>query len=98
MSDSLPPLPWSYVTNAPAGLHEGKGFVYLIDANGRKIGTVWGNPDEKLATVALIMDLAETAGLWVCAGCGTSKTLEQIKGEYPDALSCCPERKMVPRK
>jgi hypothetical protein len=40
---NLPPLPWSYETNAPAGVHDGKGFVYLLDANGRKIGTFWGN-------------------------------------------------------
>ncbi len=56
---SLPPLPWSYETNAPVGQHEGKGFVYLLDANGRKIGTVWGNPDEKLAVVKLIMDASD---------------------------------------
>jgi hypothetical protein len=56
---SLPPLPWSYETNAPVNVHEGKGFVYLLDANGRKIGTVWGNPDEKMATVKLIMDASD---------------------------------------
>jgi len=57
----LPPLPWSYQTNALVGGHEGKGFVYLLDAGGRKIGTVWGSPDEKMATVELIMDAAERA-------------------------------------
>ena len=55
----LPPLPWSYSTNAPAGQHEGKGFVYLLDANGRKIGTFWGNPDEKMATAQMVMDASE---------------------------------------
>lgn len=57
--DKLPPLPWSYETNAPVGIHEGKGFVYLLDANGRKIGTVWGNPDEKMAIVKLVMDASD---------------------------------------
>lgn len=57
----LPPLPWSYETNAPADQHEGKGFVYLIDANGRKIGTVWGKPDEKMATMQFIMDAVDAA-------------------------------------
>lgn len=52
----LPPVPWSYETNAPVGVHDGKGFVYLLDANGRKIGTVWGKPDEKLAVAELICD------------------------------------------
>lgn len=32
----------------------------------------------------------------VCTGCGTTKTLAQIKAVNPQALSCCPERKMVP--
>ena len=31
----------------------------------------------------------------VCSGCGTTKTLEAIKAANPQALSCCPERKMV---
>lgn len=58
-SKHLPPLPWSYETNAPVGQHEGKGFVYLLDATGRKIGTVWGKPDQKLAVVELICDAAD---------------------------------------
>lgn len=57
----LPPLPWSYSTNAPVGQHEGKGFVYLLDADGRKIGTVWGKPDEKLAVAELICDASDEA-------------------------------------
>lgn len=61
MKTNLPPLPWSYETNSPAGQHDGKGFVYLLDANGRKIGTVWGTPDEKLALVELIMDASDKA-------------------------------------
>lgn len=56
---NLPPLPWSYSTNAPAGVHEGKGFVYLLDADGRKIGTVWGKPDEKLAVAEVICDAGD---------------------------------------
>lgn len=56
---SLPPLPWSYETNALVGRHEGSGFVYLLDANGRKIGTVWGNPDEKLAIAKLVIDASD---------------------------------------
>ncbi len=56
---SLPPLPWSYETNAPSGKHEGNGFVYLVDATGRKIGTVWGRPAEKMATIQLIIDASQ---------------------------------------
>jgi len=61
-AEHLPPLPWSYLTNAREGQHEGTGFVFLLDANGRKIGTVWGRPDEKLAVVELICDAADAAG------------------------------------
>lgn len=56
---NLPPLPWSYETNAAAGKHEGTGFVYLLDANGRKIGTVWGKPDEKLAVIEVIINASD---------------------------------------
>ncbi|HBM2815690.1 TPA: hypothetical protein LU109_003602 [Enterobacter hormaechei subsp. xiangfangensis] len=45
------------------------------------------------------LDLAKQARGWVlkemCTGCGTIKTLEEIAIEAPQALSCCPERKMV---
>lgn len=60
---SLPPLPWSYQTNAPMGKHEGSGFVYLIDANGRKIAALWGNSEEKIATAKLITDAADKTHL-----------------------------------
>jgi hypothetical protein len=36
--------------------------------------------------------------LWECSGCGTRKSMEQIKAEHPGALSCCPERKMMPEE
>lgn len=57
----LAPLPWSYSTNSLVGQHEGSGFVYLLDANGRKIGTLWGSPDEKLASAELICDASDRA-------------------------------------
>jgi hypothetical protein len=56
---ALPPLPWSYSTNAQVGHHDGSGFVYLLDANGKKIGTVWGNPDQKLAVAEMICDASD---------------------------------------
>jgi hypothetical protein len=57
----LPPRPWSYQSNTKPGAHLGGGFVYLLDANGRKIGTVWGTPDEKLAIAELVCDASEPA-------------------------------------
>lgn len=32
---------------------------------------------------------------YYCSGCGTTDSLEEIKRTHPNALSCCPERKMV---
>jgi hypothetical protein len=34
--------------------------------------------------------------LWACTGCGSQMTMDQIKGEHPNALCCCPERRMAP--
>lgn len=31
-----------------------------------------------------------------CDGCGSEKSIAQIKAENPKALSCCPERNMTP--
>lgn len=36
------------------------------------------------------------AGLWSCTGCGSMKSIEQIRTEHPEAIACCPERKMAP--
>ncbi|MBX3579972.1 MAG: hypothetical protein KF723_22440 [Rhizobiaceae bacterium] len=52
----LPPGPWSWEDNAPADRPLGSGFVYILDANGRKIGTVWGRPEEKIAVADLIVE------------------------------------------
>lgn len=30
-----------------------------------------------------------------CTGCGSTKTIEEIRAENPAALSCCPERHMT---
>jgi hypothetical protein len=52
----LPPRPYSYSTTALPGQHEGAGHVYIIDATGRKIVSVWGRPDEKIALAELIVE------------------------------------------
>ena len=59
----LPPGPYEYATTAPLDGHHGKGHVYLLDATGRKIGVVWGKPDEKLALVNAIIDVS-AGGAW----------------------------------
>jgi hypothetical protein len=52
----LPPLPWSYERNA-----EGPGFVYLVDANGRRIGSLWGSPAERIATAEFCCNASHAA-------------------------------------
>ena len=57
--DHLAPGPWDYETTALEGDHHGRGHVYVVDADGRKIGVCWGPADTKLATVKLIIDARE---------------------------------------
>ena len=54
---NLPPGPFEYETTAIpiASKHHGMGHVYIVDANGRKIASLWGKPDEKLALKDLIL-------------------------------------------
>lgn len=53
--DHLPSGPFEYETTAPLDGHHGKGHVYIVDANGRKIAVCWGKPDEKLAMKDMIL-------------------------------------------
>lgn len=62
----LPPLPWSFQT---ISTYEGKvGFVYILDANGRKIASIWGKPSEKMAMAELICDASDAAHITVDQG------------------------------
>ena len=54
----LPPVPFGMMITAAVGTHEGNGHVYVTDANGRKIATVWGKPDEKIALANLLIAAA----------------------------------------
>jgi hypothetical protein len=62
--DALPPGPWTWTDNGPIDRPLGTGFVYLHDATGRRIGTVWGTPAEKVSIANMICetrDQVETA-------------------------------------
>ena len=54
----IPPTPYSYMVTARPGEHEGAGHVYLVDASGRKIASLWGNPGEKIALALFVIDAA----------------------------------------
>lgn len=64
-SADLPPLPYSYLTNS--GGPGQVGFVYILDANGRKIASIWGKPTEKVAVAELICDASDAANAKVPA-------------------------------
>lgn len=58
---SLPPGPYTYEARLTPKGDLGNGHIYLIDANGRKIGVLWGKPAEKIALAEWItssLDLA----------------------------------------
>ena len=52
----LPPGPFNLLVTALPGRHDGSGHVYLIDKDGRKIASLWGRQEEKIALVDLIID------------------------------------------
>lgn len=62
MSVNLPPGPLSYETTAPPGEPDGKGHVYIVDATGRKIASLWGPAETKMAMAALIIEAHDAAG------------------------------------
>ena len=55
----LPPKPWSIMVTARADKYVGNGHVYICDANGRKIMSLWGAPREKMEMVELIIKARE---------------------------------------
>jgi len=56
---NLPPGPWTWQDYGLVERPMGHGFVYLLDANGRKIGTFWGKPEEKVATAEFVVEARE---------------------------------------
>ena len=56
LTAALPAGPFHYETTAPFGAHDGKGHVYIVDATGRRIASLWGPADTKLAMAELIIN------------------------------------------
>jgi hypothetical protein len=54
------PRPWNWV--AIGANASGAHHIYLVDANDRKIGVLWGKAEEKAAAAKLIKMLVNEAG------------------------------------
>lgn len=55
----LPAGPYSYQTTAREGDHHGKGHVYIVDATGKRLASLWGPPDVKMGLAELIINARE---------------------------------------
>jgi hypothetical protein len=67
---------------------EGKGYTFdqaeamVVDFPTAYDHTKHCRPEKQIVFYALSV---------ACTGCGSMKSIEQIRGDHPDALSCCPE-------
>ena len=52
----LPPGPYTIETVSAKGKPEGSGHVYVLDATGRKIASMWCKTAEKMALANMICD------------------------------------------
>ena len=63
----------------------GSGFFYIIDASGRKVGTVWGTEAEKIALARMwsasptLLDACERAEWWLSTVPNSEKIVEVIR-------------------
>jgi hypothetical protein len=57
----LPAGPWHYETTARRGEPDGTGHVYIVDATGRKIMSVWGSAATKMAIAELVLRARDAA-------------------------------------
>lgn len=88
VTDNLPPLPLDWTSSATPSAN-GAFHVYLVDANGRKVGALWGTSPEKQAMAKAIC--AFPRGLEVLKDCAdwlleAAHILEQVgrSGEARD--------------
>lgn len=56
----LPPGPWGTWVTARLAEHEGAGHIYITDATGRKIASIWGPKDQKVAIANFIVEAFNT--------------------------------------
>lgn len=60
-SPHLPAGPYQMLVTASIGEHQGSRHVYVIDGSGRKIASIWGKQDEKLAIADLLIGAREAS-------------------------------------
>jgi hypothetical protein len=74
---------------------EAEAYVQQYGYSGKPLtATTLANFGHRLlAAIGLTPD---TPTVMACTGCGTILTMEQLRAIHPDAVSCCPERKMRP--
>lgn len=56
---TLPPGPFEVLVTSRPDEILGTGHVYVTDAKGRKIASLWGSPAEKMAMAELVIKARE---------------------------------------
>lgn len=57
--DDMPEGPFEYETTALPGVHHGRGHVYIVDKTGRRIASLWGPAQTKMAMAHLIIEASK---------------------------------------
>lgn len=55
----LPKGPYRYEMTALEGEHHGSGHVYLVDADSKRLASIWGKKESKMALADLIIKASE---------------------------------------
>lgn len=67
----------------------------MVCRNNDELDIFWKAADEIERLRGRLAEVERAAGV-ACNGCGHTETIEQIRAKHPNAISCCPERDMVP--
>lgn len=72
-------LPLEYEITAPPGAHEGSGHVYIVDATGKKLASLWGSAEAKMALCQIILDAANGTAVTLDPAEVAKKITESLK-------------------
>lgn len=59
MGDDVLKKPFDVETVSRAGAGLGNGHVYIVDATGKKVASLWGNAETKMALADLIIEASK---------------------------------------